>query len=152
MSDSEQRRRPIGATKIRDEHGRKQCRECLRWLSVDSFAKVKNNADGLATLCQKCKVKYDRETGVKFRYGLSWDEYIEAIEMQGGECPICALPLDPALAVVDHDHACCPGTRTCGKCVRGILHSRCNSALGMLKDSVDNAQRAATYLRKNHDR
>src|SRR4029077_2130187 len=35
-----------------------------------------------------------------------------------------------ALLAVDHDHNCCPGAHSCGKCIRGILCGTCNSALG----------------------
>lgn len=51
-----------------------------------------------------------------------------------------------ALLVVDHDHACCPGERSCGVCVRGFLCGNCNSAIGLLGDSVDVALRASAYL------
>lgn len=30
-------------------------------------------------------------------------------------------------AYVDHDHACCAGSRSCGKCVRGIVCVSCNT-------------------------
>lgn len=51
-----------------------------------------------------------------------------------------------SLLVVDHNHACCPGSTSCGECVRGILCIQCNSALGMLKDSPDVALAAYHYL------
>ena len=30
---------------------------------------------------------------------------------------------------IDHDHRCCPGSESCGKCIRGILCSSCNTGL-----------------------
>ena len=38
--------------------------------------------------------------------------------------------------VIDHDHACCNGSRSCGQCVRGILCGRCNMSLGHLERMV----------------
>jgi hypothetical protein len=35
---------------------------------------------------------------------------------------------------IDHDHACCPGTVSCGKCVRGTLCASCNLSLGWSRD------------------
>jgi hypothetical protein len=49
---------------------------------------------------------------------------------------------------IDHDHACCPGAKSCGKCVRGVLCPRCNRALGMLDDDPIRIEKAAEYLRK----
>lgn len=47
---------------------------------------------------------------------------------------------------IDHDHACCPGKKSCGKCIRGILCAQCNKALGMLRDNVKTLLRLARYL------
>lgn len=52
-----------------------------------------------------------------------------------------------ALLVVDHDHRCCEGTYSCGKCVRGFLCFSCNAAAGMLRESPTTAERLAAYLR-----
>ena len=47
---------------------------------------------------------------------------------------------------IDHDHTCCPGRRSCGKCIRGLPCPVCNRGLGMFKDSVKSLLRAVDYL------
>jgi Recombination endonuclease VII len=50
---------------------------------------------------------------------------------------------------VDHDHNCCPfdykskRARSCGKCIRGLLCFRCNTALGYIEMY---AEKAKAYL------
>lgn len=51
---------------------------------------------------------------------------------------------------IDHDHACCDRGSTggsCGKCVRGLLCSACNHALGFFGDNVEVLEKAIAYLR-----
>lgn len=48
--------------------------------------------------------------------------------------------------VVDHDHSCCPGATSCGRCVRGFLCPGCNTALGMMGDDSARLLAAARYL------
>jgi hypothetical protein len=55
-------------------------------------------------------------------------------------------PRRPRL-VVDHDHNCCPGEKSCGQCVRGFLCTLCNSAAGMVLDDPATADALADYLR-----
>lgn len=59
-------------------------------------------------------------------------------------CGICGR--DDQVIHVDHDHSCCPGTRSCGNCVRGGLCGSCNMALGAFGDSVAVLQAAVAYL------
>lgn len=47
---------------------------------------------------------------------------------------------------VDHDHRCCPGSHSCGQCVRGFLCPACNSAAGLLRDDSQIAAAMAAYL------
>lgn len=50
---------------------------------------------------------------------------------------------------VDHDHGCCPGQKSCGKCVRGLLCYSCNCILGLAKDSIEKLSHCISYLEYN---
>lgn len=46
-------------------------------------------------------------------------------------CDFCGKTLyRQSRPCIDHDHRCCPGDVSCGKCVRGIVCSRCNTGIG----------------------
>lgn len=66
-------------------------------------------------------------------YGITAEKYREMLAEQGGGCAICGRTPEQngrALAI-DHDHRCCPDElRSCGRCVRGLLCSPCNVAVG----------------------
>lgn len=70
-------------------------------------------------------------------YGLDQAGFDALMEAQGGVCAICGRQGHPLH--VDHDHE--TGD------VRGLLCGRCNSALGLLGDSIEQAQKAVDYLR-----
>lgn len=90
-----------------------------------------------------------RRYNLAHRYGMSADDYEERLAAQGGRCAICRTA-DPGWAsfAVDHDHACCSGTRSCGRCVRGLLCRACNQALGSFGDNPERFEAAASYLRQ----
>lgn len=52
---------------------------------------------------------------------------------QDGKCLIAICNREATQ--VDHDHKCCPGRKSCGKCVRGLLCDPCNRNLGMVENS-----------------
>ena len=82
-------------------------------------------------------------------YNVTLERYWELHEAQGGACAICQRATGKARRLaVDHDHACCPGPRSCGACVRGLLCGPCNQLLGRMRDAPAVFERAATYLRK----
>jgi Recombination endonuclease VII len=73
------------------------------------------------------------------RYGLTQERFEALLEEQGNACGMCGEAFtEDELIYIDHDHACCPvapraQTRCCGKCVRGLLCFRCNTALGYVE-------------------
>jgi len=81
-------------------------------------------------------------------YGMTVDRYRKIWDAQGGVCRLCGNEQQGRLETlaVDHDHACCPGKRSCGKCVRGLLCDRCNNGLGCFGDDVALIRSAADYV------
>jgi hypothetical protein len=77
-----------------------------------------------------------RARGLRLMYGITVKQWEAVYAQQGGLCAGCGANECPTgnRFHVDHDHACCPpihGTRTyggCGRCIRGLLCVRCNTA------------------------
>lgn len=64
---------------------------------------------------------------IKRRYNKTEAEYAEMMASQEGKCKVCKRPFTAKrLPELDHDHRCCPGAVSCGKCVRGLLCQACN--------------------------
>jgi Recombination endonuclease VII len=67
-----------------------------------------------------------------FTHNITPERYVEMRSSQGGKC---AMPhCQRTNLVIDHDHSCCAGARSCGRCVRGLICYACNAALGMAGD------------------
>ena len=81
-------------------------------------------------------------------YSITPERYDAMMEQQGGVCAICDKPSETRLLSVDHDHACCPGPKSCGQCVRGLLCVSCNATIARLEDEGW-GQRAQQYLAKH---
>ena len=95
--------------------------------------------------------EYQRERRLMRRYGITVEQYEEMYAKQGGACALCGVKRD--VLSVDHDHTCCKGWEerdekfnACGNCVRGLLCSKCNSALGTLGDTPEALMRVQIYL------
>lgn len=74
------------------------------------------------------------------KYNLTVETYNKMFVMQNGQCAICFTSLkDIPSKQVHIDHY--------SKGVRGILCSKCNQAIGLLKHNVDTIKRAAEYLK-----
>lgn len=89
------------------------------------------------------------------KYRITPEDYDALLVQQGGACAICG-DTDPTSSSkygnragrfhIDHDHACCPGSGSCGNCVRGLLCFNCNSGIGMLGDDPGRLAAAIRYL------
>lgn len=97
-------------------------------------------------LCsKKCIAERKRQIRLAAHYGLTTDAFDALLQKQNGGCAICQTQ-EMDRCAVDHDHSCCGGSKTCGKCIRGILCYPCNTALGLFKDSAKSLARALDYL------
>jgi hypothetical protein len=88
-----------------------------------------------------------RDLALWGRYRITVAQYDALLASQHGKCAICkAVNASGRDLAVDHDHACCPGARSCGKCVRSLLCSRCNIGIGQFLDSPELMRAAAAYV------
>jgi hypothetical protein len=117
----------------------KLCNRCRQWLPVNSFGAVTGLSGGVDNMCRRCRAC--------LRYNMTAKDYQLLFEQQEGCCKICKEPPVAKPLYVDHDHACCPGDTSCGKCVRGLICFGCNSGLGMFKDNLKTLQSALDYLK-----
>lgn len=74
------------------------------------------------------------------RFGLTKTEFENLLKSQAGRCAICGDVPEKALHL-DHNHQT--------NKIRGLLCSKCNTALGLLNDNPDTVEAAAVYLRRN---
>lgn len=90
------------------------------------------------------------EAHFRHRYGLSTEQRDQMVVAQKGLCYLCddPLPGESRKIHTDHDRACCPKSRSCGKCVRGIACEGCNTGIGLLGDDPDRIRRIADSLEK----
>lgn len=129
---------------VRDTYGNKLCPPCGEWKPEHDFSKNSKSSDGLNGRCRRCHASAQK----KAKYGIDLGEFEALLEAQGGQCAICPATAraDGVRLSIDHDHACCPGTLSCGKCIRGLLCPDCNRGLGLFRDNIQSLLRAAEYL------
>lgn len=109
-------------------------------------------------VCHPCRHKEypGKDTTVRSHHlkkkGLTIQWYEELFAKQNGRCAICFCPPTETFKGkvkrfnIDHDHRCCE--TGCAKCVRGLLCSNCNRALGKFDDDIIIMSNAITYLKK----
>lgn len=132
----------------------KKCNRCKAEKPLDEFSRDKNNKDGLLRECKTCNRERankwnlenpDKVQGRRYtRHGITKQQFDAMLSSQGGKCNVCETDL--VRGMIDHDHNCCPGTYSCGKCIRGILCNNCNTALGMIGDNPKVLARLIEYL------
>lgn len=124
------------------------CRKCEQYLDVSEFPKLRKNGKYITyTYCKKCDNLVGHVGNLR-KYGLTRDAYVDMEKSQNGVCKICGETEKYKNRLsVDHDHACCSGPTSCGKCIRGLLCSNCNRVLGQVNDNIALLQKMIEYLK-----
>lgn len=138
---------------------RAQCKDCHAIARKETYQRHAEKRRAYSKEYHQANLEENRrkarEGQLKRKYGITLEQYNKMLEDQNGVCLICSGTggmshmLTPL--VVDHDHTCCEGQTTCGKCVRGLLCSGCNTGIGLLKDDPNILLAAAAYLMQTED-
>lgn len=128
----------FGAAKDRADGLQQMCRGCTRTY-YNTWRSRPGNTQKQREYTRRCRQSDpDRTARNRLRdrcktYGITVEDYDRMLSDQGGGCAICGATAEDngrALAI-DHDHRCCPEQlQSCGSCVRGLLCSPCNVAVG----------------------
>ena len=135
------------------------CTRCngTKELNAENFCKSKRYVGGLTRWCRVCANKYrntwalgDRSENTQLhrarefaremkKYGTTVEWYRDKLIEQSGICALCKHlshhhgPIQRLQ--VDHNHDCCDlHTKSCGKCLRGLLCADCNIRLAPVED------------------
>ena len=144
-----------------------RCTKCKVEKDSTSFRNDIKKRNGKRSICRQCDLKADkrtpeqerkrvreyrkknpdklyisnRRTKLKRAYGLTLEDYELILKEQKGVCLICKSPPSKKMLAVDHCH-------NTGK-VRGLLCSKCNTALGLVTDSKDILNKMIIYLERH---
>ena len=133
-----------------------KCSVCGESKNISEY-KIRSDNGKPYGKCKACVSEYDKqrhrdnprrrlEYNLR-KYSLTLDEYDSMMLSQENRCAICSVVFSVEnRPCVDHDHNCCEYGASCGKCVRGLLCSRCNTGIGKFNDDVALIQKAALYL------
>jgi len=123
----------------------KSLARCHRWRSSNP-----GRASAISRAWQLRHPEKFRQSRAKIKFSIDFDAMWVT---QGGLCACCGLPMqregkDPTAVCVDHDRSGGAGKKSCGKCVRGLIHRNCNLVLGYAKDDLKVLRAAVEYLEK----
>ena len=141
----------------------KVCSRCKEDKKIDEFYQSKGR---ISSACKSCKSdmykdwekrnpekrkqihkKHYEKTArwhiLKYKYGITKDEYEKMLLQQDGKCAICgttnARHNKGNNLLVDHCHDSLK--------VRGLLCNRCNTTLGLINDNVSILNKMIEYLK-----
>lgn len=145
----------------------KVCTYCKEKKSLEEFNRNNQGIAGRTSRCKLC-LKATREAKevrrpkqqawnaknkhklfeyhLRSEYNLTVEEYAWIWYAQDGICALCDATDD---LCIDHDHNCCSGRKSCGKCVRGLLCHSCNKGLGFIEQNPEKfLTRVPIYLKR----
>lgn len=128
----------------------KICNKCEAEKPLTDFWSHPHGKFGKRPRCKDCvreqnsrykhKPHVSRAWKLKTKFNLDVETYETMLAKQNGKCALCKKPPGIRRLAVDHDH------RT--GAIRGLIHWRCNTAIGLLEDSPEMCMQAAAYLKK----
>jgi hypothetical protein len=130
-----------------------QCKRCYKKRTAQNYQDKRAERMLAAKAyyhANKATVSIVTKKRVRFkRYKLTDEQFQAMIADQNGQCALCPATKPGGVGDwhVDHDHDCCPGRETCGKCIRGLLCQPCNHKMG-IKDQIEWNLRADAYKAK----
>jgi len=143
--------------------GTRICTKCREQKPLAEFSPNGLNPKGeqkYRSLCKACSANrlkefHGKNPGKRRKYylsskfSISQETFDVLFAAQGKKCAACGCfePTGHGWSI-DHDHKCCPGEKSCGKCIRGIMCMNCNNALGCVDDNVDLLKKLIAYLEK----
>lgn len=132
----------------------KRCPDCGETKSLDDFYKDKRRKDGKQFYCKVCVTVRNRAASFKWKYNIDESFYEHLLDKQDNACAICyaIVPGGMGRFHIDHDHRCCSGTTSCGKCIRSLLCNNCNTGIGSLQDDPNLLRIAAAYIERHAKR
>jgi hypothetical protein len=153
----------------------KRCRKCDTTKPLDDFYHHNKALDGHQSICKPCSKEtcavyleenraaqnersrrnqqrlrdedptYTVRAKLRNTFGMTLEQYEAKLAAQGGVCAVCGTEPGKMRLAVDHDRGCCPGEKSCGKCIRDLLCGGCNNGSGLADDSFL-LRRKADYL------
>jgi hypothetical protein len=134
--------------KMYKDETHKQCRKCQEIKLITAFPLRGGNR---ITYCKDCSYFIGNSANLT-KLGLTVEEYILMLENQNGVCYICNNQESSSKKKrlsVDHNHLCCGKGKACKKCVRKLLCSQCNIALGAVKDNLQILKNMIKYIEEH---
>lgn len=154
-----ERQTPGPKPRLVDPRGR-NCTRCGGFKPWGSFSPDKRGVNRRHSICKPCIVAHrsteeqrrvQADDRLRRNFGITLAQFEEAWKRQGEVCALCGKP-ERCVRLgavsrphVDHDHSCCPGVRTCGKCLRGLLCNKCNRLVGRIEAAGFTLDKLAAY-------
>lgn len=141
--------RPRGAKLLRDESGRAHCGTCDEWRPIEAFHPI-----NVGVSCISCTLLRKRAS----RHHTTIGVLLELLRRGNGACWSCGYQPEVGLHTsplgdlhVDHDHSCCSGPVSCGKCITALLCATCNVSNGASHDDPLRTLNNLEFLVRSRD-
>lgn len=95
------------------------------------------------------KAYRSRDSYLRRRYGITYEEYEVILASQGGKCWICGKPPKKRRLHIDHEHMKRDKKRKPEEVrakIRGLLCWKCNTAIAKFKDNAGHMKQASVYV------